>query len=116
MRVVRGEDGCGEEGAGVTNLRAMARGRPCLVRLPGCDGGGETTVLAHYSLAGISGRGIKAPDACASWCCFNCHEAVDGRRSIPGYGREKLRAAFAEGVMRTLAMLQAEGYQLRRVA
>jgi hypothetical protein len=77
---------------------------------------GETTVLAHYSLAGISGRGFKSPDLCGAWCCFNCHQAVDGRRIISGYGRDKLRLALAEGVIRTLAVLTAEGYEMRKAA
>jgi hypothetical protein len=100
----------------MTNLRQLARGRPCLVRLPGCEGMGETTVLAHYSLAGVSGRGLKSPDICGSYCCASCHSAVDGRRAIPGYGRDKLRLALAEGVIRTLAVLTAEGYEMRKAA
>ena len=45
------------------SLRKLARGRPCQVRIPGvCDGGGETTVLAHYRLAGVSGMGYKSPE------------------------------------------------------
>ena len=37
----------------MTNLRKQARGKPCMVRLPGCTGGGDsdgTVVLAHYRL------------------------------------------------------------------
>lgn len=98
------------------NLRNKARGRTCMVRLPGCDGGGETTVLAHYSLAGVSGRGYKAPDECGAWCCFPCHAATDGQRSIPGYSRDRCRLALAEGVVRTLAALRAEGYEMRKAA
>ncbi len=71
-----------------------------MVRLPGCDGGGETTVLAHYSLAGISGRGYKSPDALGAWCCFPCHQKVDGAEKSE-YTRDQLRLALAEGVFRT---------------
>ena len=46
----------------MTKLREEARGRDCTVRLPGCNGGGESTVLAHYRLAGTCGMGIKPPD------------------------------------------------------
>ncbi len=92
------------------NLRELARDRACQIRLPGCDGGGETTCLAHYSLAGISGKGLKSPDLIGAWACFHCHGAVDGRVGIAGYGRDKLRLAHAEGIARTLAFLIAENH------
>jgi hypothetical protein len=42
------------------NLRKAARGRGCMIRLPGiCNHNSETTVLAHVRLAGVSGMGIK---------------------------------------------------------
>jgi hypothetical protein len=80
-----------------------------MVRLSGCDGGGETTVLAHYSLAGISGRGFKSPDLLGAWCCYPCHQACDGARIIRGYSRDQIRLALAEGMARTIAILLAEG-------
>lgn len=85
------------------NLRKLARGKPCLVRLPGCDGGGETTVLAHYRLAGYCGTGIKPHDQISgAWACWSCHECCDGRSPLPaGYTREGVRLAHAEGCMRT---------------
>ena len=86
----------------MTSARKAARGKPCLVRLPGCDGGGETTVLAHYSLIGISGGGLKSPDAMGAWCCMSCHAIADGRAPLPeGYTRAEVRLALAEGVFRT---------------
>lgn len=57
----------------MTILRKAARGQPCMVRLPGCDGGGETTVLAHYRMAGYCGTGMKPPDELGAWCCDRCH-------------------------------------------
>lgn len=85
------------------NLRKAARGQPCMVRLPGCDGGGETTVLAHYRLAGTCGVGIKPPDELGANCCGPCHALVDGRTKPPhGLTREQIKLAFAEGVMRTI--------------
>lgn len=95
------------------NLRPMANGRPCMVRLPGCDGG-DTTILAHYSLAGVSGARFKSPDECGAWCCHPCHDAVDGRRKIEGYSKLALRLALAEGVVRTLGALSREGYAMRK--
>ena len=83
-------------------LRKMARGKPCMVRLPGCDGGGETTVLAHYRLAGYCGTGIKPPDEMAAWCCARCHDLADGRRRELGVTKQDARLAHAEGVLRTM--------------
>lgn len=94
------------------NLRELARDKPCLVRLPGCDGGGETTVLAHYSLSGISGKGLKSPDTIGAWCCSRCHDLVDARVKTKAFTREELRLAHAEGVMRTLAELERLGYSM----
>lgn len=45
-----------------TKLTKAARGRDCQVRLPGCPNNTETTVLAHYRLAGTCGMGIKPND------------------------------------------------------
>ena len=39
-----------------TKLTKAARGRDCQVRLPGCPNNTETTVLAHYRLAGTCGQ------------------------------------------------------------
>lgn len=85
-----------------TPARQEARGKPCMVRLPGCDGGGETTVLAHYRLAGTCGVGTKPPDEQAAWACHHCHAIVDGRAWPPsGYTTTTVRLAHAEGVLRT---------------
>jgi hypothetical protein len=83
------------------NLRTQARGMPCQVRLPGCDGGGETTVLAHYRMLPYCGTGLKPPDALGAWCCDRCHALVDGRRKHIGVTRQDARLAHAEGVLRT---------------
>lgn len=90
------------------DLRKYARGKPCQVRLPGCDGGGETTVLAHIRMAGITGMGLKAPDLLGAHCCAPCHDKIDGR-VMSHMTREDLRLAHAEGVMRTVAALVRDG-------
>lgn len=90
------------------NIRKEARGRPCMVRLPGCDGGGETTVLAHYRMAGYCGTGMKPNDlAFGAWACHNCHSLVDGRDNYLAWN--EARMAHAEGVMRTINELLKEG-------
>ncbi len=94
----------------MTDLRKLARDKPCMVRLPGCDGGGETTVLAHYRLPGTCGIGIKPPNYLGAWCCMSCHSIADGRSKPPhGLTREAVRLAFAEGVMRTLYEIDRMG-------
>ena len=92
-------------------LRKQARGKPCQVRVPGiCDGGGDTTVLAHYRLAGYCGVGMKPPDALGAWCCGPCHAVCDQQGSSQ-WSHDELSLMLAEGVMRTLverAKLEAQ--------
>lgn len=80
-----------------------------MVRLFGCDGGGETTVLAHYRLAGTCGTGLKPPDTQGAWCCNFCHAVVDGRIKDNTLSRTDIRLAHAEGVMRTQSELRTLG-------
>ncbi|MDF7658341.1 DUF1364 domain-containing protein [Erwiniaceae bacterium L1_54_6] len=90
-------------------LRKAARGRECQLRVPGvCNFNPETTVLAHYRLAGTCGTGIKPNDAQAAFACSACHDAVDGRIKTP-FTREDLRLFHAEGVFRTQQILRDEG-------
>lgn len=94
----------------MSKLRRLARDRDCTVRLPGiCNGNHETTVLAHVRLPGLSGMGIKSNDVFAAWACSACHDAID-RRAHMNLGREYVRLAHLEGVLRTQAALIAEGY------
>lgn len=64
------------------HLLAMARGKPCLFRLPGiCNFDPATTVACHSNL-GIHGKGgaRKADDEYSAWGCFACHSFVDQGR------------------------------------
>jgi hypothetical protein len=89
----------------VSTLRKLARGQDCQVRLPGvCNFNPETTVLAHYRLAGTCGMGIKPPDLLGAWCCSACHSVVDGQGES-ALVRDERRLAFAEAVMRTQVKL-----------
>lgn len=56
-------------------LLDMARGRPCLLRVPGvCQGGTETTVAAHSNWACHGKAGArKADDQYSVWACAACH-------------------------------------------
>jgi hypothetical protein len=91
------------------SLRTEAKGRNCMVRLPNiCNFNNETTVLAHYRLAGISGMGIKSDDLIGAWACSACHDAID-RRANTDLDRDYVRLAHLEGVVRTIATLRKEG-------
>lgn len=93
----------------MSKLRKAARGRQCQIRIPGvCNGNPETTVLAHYRMAGLCGTGIKPSDFVGAWACDSCHSQVDGR-SKALYTKDKLRQWHLEGVMRTLTVLESEG-------
>lgn len=91
------------------DLRKLARGRPCMVRLPGiCNGNPETTVGAHFRMPGASGMGIKSPDLFIAWACSSCHDAID-RRTNTDLERDYVRLAHLEGMVRTQLVLVTEG-------
>lgn len=88
--------------------RVAAKGRDCMVRIPGvCNGNPETTVLAHYRLAGYCGTGMKPPDEMGAWACSACHDAIDFRVHL-SYENTTIRLWHAEGVMRTQQALKGE--------
>ena len=87
------------------NLRKLAKGKPCQVRLPGiCNNNPETTVLAHLNGGGM---GMKQPDLLGAWCCSDCHDVVDGRAPIKGEFADRfdrkayIRRLHLEGIIRT---------------
>lgn len=92
----------------MSKLTKAARGRECQVRIPGiCNGNPETTVLAHYRLAGTCGMGIKPHDLLGAWACSSCHDEIDRRtRRIDA---DSAALAHLEGVIRTQATLIKEG-------
>lgn len=93
------------------NLRALAKGMDCQIRLPCCNHNAETTVLAHYRSIGLgAGIGIKPADWLGAWACGACHDAVDGRAKVEGHYYGQIRLAHAEGVLRTIAELIKRGY------
>ena len=91
------------------NLRKLAKGRDCMIRIGGiCNFNPETTVLAHYRMAGLCGMGIKPNNLQGAWACSACHDACDGRTKT-AYSRDELRLMHLEGVMRTQQALLLEG-------
>ncbi|CAK9889185.1 DUF1364 domain-containing protein [Pseudomonas fluorescens] len=92
-----------------SKLTKAARGRECQVRIPGvCNGDPNTTVLAHYRMAGTCGVGMKPNDLQGAHACSACHDACDGR-SKTMFSRDELRFMHLEGVVRTLDILVSEG-------
>ena len=84
----------------MTEARKSAKGQPCMVRIPGvCNGNPETTVLAHYRLAGYCGAGMKPDDSMGAWACSACHDECD--RRTRRCDTEYVRLCHAEGVLRT---------------
>lgn len=92
----------------MAKLRKEARGRECQVRIPGvCNGNAETVVLAHYRMAGICGTGMKPDDLFGAWACSACHDETDRRTRRTD--ADSAHLAHLEGVIRTQAVLLAEG-------
>lgn len=59
----------------MVDLLKAARGQMCTVRIPGyCNHDPETSVLAHYRLAGTCGTAIKPHDMQAAIACSSCHD------------------------------------------
>lgn len=86
------------------NLRELANGMPCMIRLPGiCNFKSDTTVLCHFRLMNYSGVGLKPPDWMGAWGCSDCHRYVDTHHDA------ETQLAFAHGVFRTQAILFARG-------
>lgn len=93
------------------NLRKLARGRDCQIRVPGvCLRTTETVVLCHYRMSRFSGMSLKSPDWCGAYGCAACHDIVDGRTGDWAQYTLVLRKLFlAEAVLRTLQILFEEG-------
>lgn len=95
----------------VSALTKLARGMDCQVRLPDiCNFNTETTVLAHYRLAGTCGTGIKPPDLLGAWCCSSCHDVIDGRNRNHTFTELAIPLMHAEGCLRTLNELIKRGH------
>lgn len=85
----------------MTDLRKLARGQDCMVRIPGiCNFNPETVVLAHFRMPGTCGVGMKPSDWQASLCCSACHDAVD-QRTPTQYTKAELDMMMCQGILRT---------------
>ena len=94
---------------GMSKITSYARGMDCQVRIPNtCSHSPETTVMAHYRMAGLSGMGQKPSDLFVAIACSECHDAIDGRAKSQ-HSRDTLRLYHAEGVLRTQYLLKLDG-------
>lgn len=93
----------------MSNLRKEPAGRTCLVRMEGiCTHAAGDCVLAHAQTpAGIRGTSQKAPDLLGAWACHACHNEYD--RRTRRLDVDQARLWFYEGILRTQAVLIAEG-------
>jgi hypothetical protein len=88
------------------NLRHLAKGKSCQLRLVGiCNFDSSTVVLCHIRRGGVAGVGQKPPDLCGLWACSECHAAMDGRR---GPFDAPSDTDILEGLNRTLALVSKE--------
>ncbi len=86
-------------GIGMSKLRESAKGKDCLVRIPGvCNFDPATVVLAHLNGGGM---GMKKNDLFGAFCCSSCHDALDGRNNRHSFRRVELDLMHREGVERT---------------
>ena len=91
------------------NLRKLAEGKPCQIRVPGiCNFNPETTVLCHNRRAAVAGYGQKPPDLCGAWGCSDCHNVTGGAVTTDLYTKDELDLMFADGQNRTLAEVSKE--------
>lgn len=81
-------------------LRKFAKGQECTVQIhPYCNGDPDTTVLAHAP-SPEKGWSIKSPDHWGAHSCSDCHDIVDGRRSVD-LPKSEILACLYRGIFRT---------------
>ncbi len=92
-----------------SKARKAAEGKPCSLRLVGCDGGvlSGTTVLAHIRTPG-TGASRKPHDSMAVFACAPCHDVIDGRAEAPMMEKE-IKDRIIAGLAETHDQLIAEG-------
>lgn len=91
------------------NLRKLAKGQPCMVRIPDvCNYNLETTVLAHLNGGGM---GMKHNDLLGAWCCSACHAWLDGGFIRTGHAKYVRDLWHMEAIARTQQELLNLGLQ-----
>jgi hypothetical protein len=92
-------------------IRDSARGECCTILLPGCDGGGPTTVWCHLpELVADRGMGLKGIDVLGACGCRSCHDIVDGRAPRPsGWTADAVALAFYRAMAKSIVRLRQKG-------
>lgn len=92
-------------------IRDSANGEECTIRLPGCDGGGATTVWCHLPEAVADrGLGLKGVDELGAYGCASCHDIVDRRANPPaGHTLDTVALAFYRALARSFVRLRQKG-------
>jgi len=91
------------------NLRRLAKGKDCQLRIPGvCNFNPETTILAHIRRGGVAGMGQKPPDLVGVWSCSDCHDVIDGRYGKNDMHKSELDGYILDALCRTLAKVSKE--------
>lgn len=95
----------------MTNLRNLARGQACQLRIPGCSPGpeNEKVVLCHLRRGGIAGGAQKPSDLAAIPMCHHCHSIYDGQVKSH-HSRAQLDSDALRGLCQWLSRLEREGY------
>lgn len=94
----------------MSKIRKSARGKQCLVRIPGvCNFTPETVIAAHIRIAGTCGVGMKPSDLLTVRACSACHDVIDGRVRPKGLKKEDLILYVHEAHCRTLIEYEREG-------
>jgi len=101
-------------------LLEMARGRPCLLLVPGvCNHRIDTTVAAHSNLS-IHGKAgaRKADDQYSVWGCSACHYWLDFSKALANQKESAFMLAHARQVLawRLIAMDPNEPARYRNAA
>lgn len=96
--------------AASTRIRKSAKGKDCLLRLPGvCNHNPETVVAAHIRIAGLCGIGLKPSDLLTVRACDSCHGVMDGRIKADHISADDLTLYIHEAHCRTLDVYHREG-------
>jgi hypothetical protein len=101
-------------------LLEMARGRPCLLMVPGlCCHRTDTTVAAHSnSQEHGKGMGRKADDCYSAWACVSCHVWLDQGKADAARRERAFMEGHARQVLawRLIALDEKEPERFRRAA
>lgn len=86
----------------MTDLRKLARGMDCKLRIPEvCNRDSTTVVLCHIK-RGWCGS-LKPPDIVAVWGCHACHDVID-RRTQSTFTEEEIDSMILRALCEQLAM------------